>query len=45
MMANVEEFMNRDFFSASPITPLIEVAKIILENRTSAVPVCKNGKL
>ena len=45
MMANVEEFMNRDFFSVSPITPLIEVEAIILENRTSAVPVCENGKL
>ena len=44
-MAKVEEFMNRDFFSVSPITPLIEVAEIILENRTSAVPVCENGKL
>ncbi len=45
MMANAEEFMNRDFFSISPITPSIEVAAIILENRTNAVPVCENGKL
>ena len=44
-MANAEEFMNRDFFSISPITPSIEVAAIILENRTNAVPVCENGKL
>ena len=44
-MANVEEFVNRDFFSVSPITPLIPVEAIVLENRTSAVPVCENGKL